>query len=131
MERSGWVYSASENDLNEPVRAEWGFYQRQGESGVEPQTGNYGVQTPDTLRGFPGRTSNTFQIPIPTNGGPYRLVLFCLPSSKMNLSPSQMRWFAWKSHLPLLGNFHRRMPGSLFIKSEYFGVLLAATTSKL
>src|SRR4051812_14990517 len=59
-----------ENDLNEPVRAEWGFYQPQGETGVEPQLGNYGVSMTDTLRDFPGGASNTFQIYIPTNGGP-------------------------------------------------------------
>lgn len=119
-----------ENDLNEPVTTEWGFYQRKSESGVEPQMGNYGVQMTDTLRDFPGGASNTFQIYIPTNGGPYRLVLSCLPNSKRNLSPSQKRWFAWESHLPLPGNAHRRMPDSLMIKSEYFGVQLPAAPSK-
>ena len=69
------------NRLNETVSSSGGWYKRASRSGLNAELGDWRAP----LRGvhqFAAGTTNILQIWFPTNGGPYKLVLQCLPASK-------------------------------------------------
>lgn len=64
------------NHLNESLSSSAGHYKPASRSGLSDRG--------TTFRGgqFSAATTNIIQMWIPTNGGPYKLVLYCLPASK-------------------------------------------------
>jgi hypothetical protein len=48
---------------------------------LNPEKGDWGANILD-LHQFPAHSTNIIQVWSPTNGGPYKLVLYCLPASK-------------------------------------------------
>ena len=114
-----------ENNLNERVNTGGGFYQREHERGVESRLGDYGADLGGVQHVLPG-VSNTFRVWMPTNGGPYRLVLYCVPDSKTTpqfLSSLRMRLLGFVSqHSPISQGFIGRWAGTQFTMSQYFQV---------
>jgi hypothetical protein len=70
------------NNLNEPVTTGGGWYIPATRKDLNTQKGDWGAAIHGGLHTFTARTTNIVQVWIPTNGGPYRLVLQCLPTSK-------------------------------------------------
>jgi hypothetical protein len=112
-----------ENNLDEPIATSGGFYQRAGDRGAEPRIGDYGASLGGVRRFKPG--VGTFQAWIPTNGGPYRLVLYCVPDSKatrQHRNSLRMRMLGLVSRLPVSQRFIGRWAGTQFTTSQRFEV---------
>src|SRR5215471_6453226 len=70
------------NRLNEPVTIGGGWYIPAARKGLNSEKGDRVATIYGSLRTVSARTTNIVQVWIPTNGGPYRLVLFVHPASK-------------------------------------------------
>jgi len=113
-----------QNNLEEPISTAGGFYQRTSSRGIGPQIGDYGATLGGVQR-FTNGVGRTFQTWIPTNGGPYRLVLYCVPESKGTrryLSSLRMRMLGLISRLPVSQRFIGRWAGTQFTTSQRFDV---------
>jgi hypothetical protein len=82
-----------DNHSNRTLGAGGGFYQRKNEQGNEPQAGDYAA-VPIGVHEF-RQGVTMFQAWVPTNGGPYRLVLTYRPPSPPPLKTEHVlsRWF--------------------------------------
>ena len=67
------------NQLNESVSTSGGHYKPAKRSGLNAEVGDWGARIDQK---FAAGTSNILHMWSPTNGGPYRLVLMCVPASK-------------------------------------------------
>jgi hypothetical protein len=70
------------NHLNEPVTIGGGWYIPAARKGLNAEKGDGVATIYGGLRSVSARTTNIVHVWIPTNGGPYRLVLFLHPDSK-------------------------------------------------
>jgi hypothetical protein len=69
------------NDLDESVACPTGHYQVAARKDIEPQRGDWGAQIPQHAN-FAAHSTNIVELWSPTNSGPYKLVMYCLPASK-------------------------------------------------
>jgi hypothetical protein len=69
------------NHLKESVSCSGGHYKPALRAGLNGEVGDWGATILDS-RQFPATTTNIIHLWIPTNGGPFRLVLQCVPASK-------------------------------------------------
>ena len=69
------------NHLNESVEIRGGFCKPAKRIGCNFEYGDWAPGIPG-LREVAAGTTNIFQMMFPTNGGPYKLVVTCLPASK-------------------------------------------------
>lgn len=80
------------NDGNSPMNSGHGVYERRSGRGWVHGLGDYGADLGGVQTFAPGST-NTLTIWIPTNGGPYRLVLQCNPELPNGIArPALWRW---------------------------------------
>jgi|ERR1043166_8106448 hypothetical protein len=77
------------NGLAEPVVCAGGFFKKAAEKSMDPAKGDFGAAVQLKI---PAKTTSTFTTWIPTNGGPYRLVVDATPARK--LSPPYYATFA-------------------------------------
>lgn len=112
------------NCLNEPVSTSGGHYKPAKQIGMDPQKGAWGAPLSPTL--FNAGTTNTLEVWMPTNGGPYRLVLQCLPRSKGTPQFYRSARFRIINFIAsrLRPDFvtQARCFGSTFVESQSFGV---------
>jgi hypothetical protein len=110
-----------ENRLPEKVTAGVGFYQRVADRGPEPRRGDWGAPVRHSVA---AQTTNSFTVWIPTNGGPYRLVLHWLPASKStaqyysSVRARAMNWLV--GVLNPSSATHRRWTGWIYSVSDGF-----------
>jgi hypothetical protein len=77
------------NQMDETVTCSAGRYQQSPHDGFSPKKGDYGAEIIDygaqnlLRKTFVAHTTSLFQVWSPTNGGPYRFVVLCLPASRM------------------------------------------------
>ena len=69
------------NGLGEPVVCGGGFFKKATEKSMDPVRGDFGAAIQLKI---PAKTTRTFTTWIPTNGGPYRLVLDAIPARKLS-----------------------------------------------
>ena len=112
-----------ENDLTEPVHAIQGVFERKSRHGwvLDTDAGAVEVGGGDLRVGT--AATRVFQIFVPTNAGPYRLVLFCCPESKVGAAyvPGPRRSLG--RLMPLLGvpiRWQGRVAGWYFPASQSF-----------
>jgi hypothetical protein len=77
-----WGTFLLENNMRETVQADTGIYERQSGSKWVHGIGDYGVELGLGQRRFAGGTTNLLSLWVPDKGGPYRLVLTCVPIGK-------------------------------------------------
>ena len=77
-----WGTFLLENNLSETLQGGAGIYERQSGSKWVHGIGDYGVELGLGPRRFAAGTTNLLSLWVPNKGGPYRLVLMCVPSSK-------------------------------------------------
>jgi hypothetical protein len=113
------------NDLNENVDCGFGHYQVATRSGIEPQRGDWGAPFSGT-RNFVAHSTNIVTLWCPTNGGPYKLVLYCSPASKTTPQYSKSVRFRFYNMLVpwLQPSFtqHGRWCGAIYPESQPFEV---------
>jgi hypothetical protein len=82
--QTGWSWGTFllENNSSETVLAGAGMYERQSGGKWVHGIGDYGVDLGLGPRRFTAGTTNLLSLWVPDKGGPYRLVLICVPSSK-------------------------------------------------
>jgi hypothetical protein len=109
--------------LNEPVNSSGGFYKPASRVGMNPQTGDWGA-TIFSAHQFAAGSTNIIRLWIPTNGGPFKLVLRCLPASKTTQEYNagiRVRFVSFISPLakPSFAT-QARWYGSVFAESQSF-----------
>jgi len=106
-----------ENALDEPVTFWSGFYQATDEGGVERSKRDH-IADLGGPRRFPPGLTNHFEIEIPANGQPCRLVLRY--RADRELSAVRFRQ-SWASRLPLPASLRQRITGrGRVVKTAYF-----------
>jgi hypothetical protein len=113
------------NDLNERIQCGAGHYQVVTRAGIEPQKGDWGAR----LSGSPNlaaHSTNIVTLWCPTNGGPYKLVLYCLPASKTTPQfYNSVRFRFYNMLAPWLEpsfTRHGRWCGAIYPESQAFKV---------
>ena len=73
------------NELDETVSSGVGRFKPVTENGLRLRRGEWAGILSDLngVKYVTRRTTNVFEVSLPTNGGPYKLILFCTPDSKM------------------------------------------------
>jgi hypothetical protein len=80
-----------ENHSKEAVETIGVIYQKRTTGGWSHHLNDYGARLGDATRLLPGAGS-TFRVSVPTNGGPYRLVLNCVPHRTSKSPPPDRQW---------------------------------------
>ena len=70
------------NNLNEPVFVMGAWYVPAKRKDLSIAKDTPGALISDDVRQFTARSTNIAEVSIPTNGGPYKLVLQCIPDSR-------------------------------------------------
>ena len=78
-----WGTFLLENNMSATVQADAGIYERQSGSKWVHGVGDYGVDLGLGPRWFAAGTTNLLSLWVPNKGGPYRLVLICVPNSRI------------------------------------------------
>ena len=114
------------NRLNEKVTCGAGHFHPAKRKGLEPVIGDWGALPIGGTASFPPESTNTIEVRTPTNGGPYQLVLYCLPASKQTLkyysSPRARIASFFSTWVPQGFVTSGRWYGSMFIESQSFEV---------
>ena len=111
------------NHLNETVRCDQGFYKPASRPGLNSQMGDAGALVFGKHQ-FTANTTNVIEIWIPPNGGPYKLVLRCLPESKATAAFTKsirVRFFSFISpYVKPSFATQSQWYGSIFAESQSF-----------
>jgi hypothetical protein len=110
------------NQLTQTVSTSGGHYKPALRGGFNPEKGDWGATL--GVQQFAPGTTNVLQLWVPTNGGPYKLVFQCLPTSKTtqnSFSIVQARIASLLSSLvhPSFAT-QARWYGSIFAESQSF-----------
>jgi len=113
------------NALNELVNSSGGHYKPANRRGLNAQKGDWGANVLDGHK-FAAHSTNIIHVWSPTNGGPYRLVLYCLPASKSTpqfLGSARVRFVSFISPWvnPSFAT-QARWYGSIFAESPPFEI---------
>lgn len=113
------------NPLDETVSSSGGNYKPAKRSGLNAEIGDWGATIPGGHQ-FAAGTTNIFQVWMPTNGGPYKLVLQCMPASRTTpqfYRSARFRFFNFLSRWfrPSFA-LQARWYGSVYVESQSFEV---------
>ncbi len=110
------------NELDESVRSSGGHFRPAKRDDLEPQIGDWGANL-SGMKHFAARTTNVFEVWSPTNGGPYKLILYCAPASKT--TPK-----FYRSACVRVASFHSQwVRPSLAIQGRWYGSIFAESQS--
>jgi hypothetical protein len=113
------------NDLGETVQSGFGHYKPATRNGLSAEKGDWGAPL-GNMQTFPAHSTNTVQVWSPTNGGPYKLVLYCVPVSKTTPQFQRSVRFRMANFISRLVHpslaTQARWYGALFVESQPFEV---------